>query len=866
MTSESSSANRRRVFIRDKEKETEREEHAEKSKKKYESRTHILENKMQEWDELLDDDLCNSFRTEFAEWIDENFKLASITIQKKFKAFLRARDVWVMKSLKLIIAKSLAQVVEKDTLTSWTEEKIRSCLKSKTFVSHVIIHLLKTNFERNSKNYSWQASSQSESKHSTESRMQFTESYLRSTQRSSSRERSVQEKSVTREMQQSLIRSFHQSSIRHSLRESSITRNFLRQSSSSSSSSEVQEILSSEISEISENLYSHQSENSYRDSSSSQSKNPYIRQSKKKSMLRQSFKSRFSKFYQSSQLPKQFYRRSTEYSSFVSSRLLPHEYSLFVSSRSFASSSSFSSVNQSINTSDYERELVNLIKLYTDEAKYSEKNDNFSFKLIMFNDMCDRIDVSSEAKLKALLTMFKGLALNYYYKNMTSKNKNHSITFDDVCVSIMSYFEDAEYKRSILNKWNNITLKTMMSFNEYKSMNECLQLMIKELRHLQHDLESILRIDDFIHNKLVNACQEISACQYACFKPSDSLTELINDLKSSIVIYQKAHFTEFTFSSEFTFFTDRRYHRNFPSRISQNREYQNRKYQNRKYQDQRNQGRTRKVCFVCQKEECWSTKHTKDEREDAKRKFKNRFVDQMNKRIDQYIAEYEELDSDENDQNTDSEMIKKIKALMIEFSSSLSSFEKNSNAETFIITFEPMKNLKSMISDLINRSFSHYLIDFHTNMNNQILNDQNLVHLQISLKNESIIIVHTDMKNIKSDSFAYVMTFDRYISEKFYEIMIDSNASTKSTAEYDQYLAFKKNKIESSVDLDFSRAETVNVQFEIELASSIKSLTIDTSFEVVKFHVIKTDTSFLLSLADMNRLKVYFNNVINSLI
>jgi hypothetical protein len=28
-------------------------------------------------------------------------------------------------------------------------------------------------------------------------------------------------------------------------------------------------------------------------------------------------------------------------------------------------------------------------------------------------------------------------------------------------------------------------------------MNECLQLLIKELRHLQHDLESTLRIDDF---------------------------------------------------------------------------------------------------------------------------------------------------------------------------------------------------------------------------------------------------------------------------------------------------------------------------------------------------------------------------------
>jgi hypothetical protein len=80
--------------------------------------------------------------------------------------------------------------------------------------------------------------------------------------------------------------------------------------------------------------------------------------------------------------------------------------------------------------------------------------------------------------------------------------------------------------------------------------------------------------------------------------------------------------------------------------------------------------------------------------------------------------------------------------------------------------------------------------------------------------------------------------------------MIDSNASTKSTAEYGQYLAC--NKINPTIDLNPFRAEAVNVQFEIESASSIESLTIDTSFGIVKFHVIKTDTSFLLSLADMN--------------
>jgi hypothetical protein len=68
----------------------------------------------------------------------------------------------------------------------------------------------------------------------------------------------------------------------------------------------------------------------------------------------------------------------------------------------------------------------------------------------MFNDMCDRVDVLFEAKLKAFFTMLKKLALNYYYANVI--NSKTSFTFDDVCISMMNYFEDVEYKRNILNK------------------------------------------------------------------------------------------------------------------------------------------------------------------------------------------------------------------------------------------------------------------------------------------------------------------------------------------------------------------------------------------------------------------------------
>jgi hypothetical protein len=62
------------------------------------------------------------------------------------------------------------------------------------------------------------------------------------------------------------------------------------------------------------------------------------------------------------------------------------------------------------------------------------------------------------------------------------------------------------------------------------------------------------------------------------------------------------------------------------------------------------------------------------------------------------------------------------------------------------------------------------------------------------------------------------------------------------------------------------KTETINVQFDIQSTSSLKLITIDISMKLVKIHVIKTDTFFLLNLADMNRLKVYFNNVENLLI
>ena len=58
----------------------------------------------------------------------------------------------------------------------------------------------------------------------------------------------------------------------------------------------------------------------------------------------------------------------------------------------------------------------------------------------------------------------------------------------------------------------------------------------------------------------------------------------------------------------------------------------------------------------------------------------------------------------------------------------------------------------------------------------------------------------------------------------------------------------------------------VNVQFGISLTALIGLIAIKTLIGLVDFHIMKVDTPFLLCLIDINRLQVYYNNVMDTLI
>ena len=93
--------------------------------------------------------------------------------------------------------------------------------------------------------------------------------------------------------------------------------------------------------------------------------------------------------------------------------------------------------------------------------------------------------------------------------------------------------------------------------------------------------------------------------------------------------------------------------------------------------------------------------------------------------------------------------------------------------------------------------------------------------------------------------------------------MIDTGAAIRPSIGYGQFQALQS--IDESVLLDKSTQE-VNVKFSISLSSSLGSTLVNTPIGQVRFHIFNTDTPFLLSLADIDKLKVYFDNLRNILV
>lgn len=194
-------------------------------------------------------------------------------------------------------------------------------------------------------------------------------------------------------------------------------------------------------------------------------------------------------------------------------------------------------------------------------------------------------------------------------------------------------------------------------------------------------------------------------------------------------------------------------------------------------------------------------------------------------------------DNDLEDENFD-----EMEVLIINVLSPPSATFNHKNSETFFTLLGLVKKAEEMATNLANRSFSHSLFT----ISNVLLNYMNSVYPAYD--------------PIDTNLFAYIAT-NQYLSDKFYQIMINTSASKHSTASYGQLMAYTRN-IKNTAN-DIAKANIVYIQFGIGSISFIGSVIIQTPIGHMKFHIVKANTSFLLSLADINWLGVYFNNIHN---
>ena len=114
-------------------------------------------------------------------------------------------------------------------------------------------------------------------------------------------------------------------------------------------------------------------------------------------------------------------------------------------------------------------------------------------------------------------------------------------------------------------------------------------------------------------------------------------------------------------------------------------------------------------------------------------------------------------------------------------------------------------------------------------------------------------------------SFCFTSTVNnRYDDFEFKDLLIDSDAATHSIEDIDQLAALQK--LDKSIKLNKSKKGAISVVFEIEATSSIDAVYLKTSLGTMHFHIVNVNTSFLLCLKKMNRLKAMFDNIVNQIV
>jgi len=294
--------------------------------------------------------------------------------------------------------------------------------------------------------------------------------------------------------------------------------------------------------------------------------------------------------------------------------------------------------------------------------------DVLNIKLNIFYNLCTKAGAQESQYAIAFDTMLKGKAQSFYYQHLAQKD----LPFDVMVTRMRTYFHTPENHQLFLNEWRTTMLKDIIATNPEKNLAECLEIVIERLQRTYQGLvQNFGSSEGSLAGQLVSACQGVPACVHALIRPATTFEGVASDLRSAVGLWMRCNSNDRShqFTSQYdelehhdsdTFYTDRRYNQNRTQRNNyrqndhrrenQNdyrRENQNdhrRKNQN-EYRRWNQNRRQNKKCFVCGKQNCWSTRHSIEERERSRRRFRTYVQDHdIDPDYDTFLAGFEGID------------------------------------------------------------------------------------------------------------------------------------------------------------------------------------------------------------------------------
>jgi hypothetical protein len=118
-------------------------------------------------------------------------------------------------------------------------------------------------------------------------------------------------------------------------------------------------------------------------------------------------------------------------------------------------------------TKSFFKKLSKLNKIYTNDEKFKSTDNDFDFKLRIFFNKCKRVELSSHAYMKEASFMLTKRTFSYFYDN-----QYENITFDKFCADMKKFFEESEWKRFNLTKWQFIHIDNVIVVNSNLSLTE----------------------------------------------------------------------------------------------------------------------------------------------------------------------------------------------------------------------------------------------------------------------------------------------------------------------------------------------------------------------------------------------------------